>query len=107
MISTITPSEHQLSTAENALRIRSLLNERYIDGLSAFYVRGDGRIYKHRVDRVGRQRHGSSRNQQTLLPCLFKVMIDEDKELVKTPLNRREIMAPVTMSSAAVFPSLP
>ncbi|CAF0980509.1 unnamed protein product [Rotaria sordida] len=24
----------------------------YIDGLSTFYVRGDGRIYKHRVDRV-------------------------------------------------------
>ncbi|CAF0845890.1 unnamed protein product [Rotaria sp. Silwood1] len=26
--------------------------QKYIDGLSTFYVRGDGRIYKHRVDRV-------------------------------------------------------
>lgn len=25
---------------------------RYIDGLSTFYVRGDGRIVKHRIDRV-------------------------------------------------------
>ncbi|CAF1042849.1 unnamed protein product [Adineta steineri] len=50
----------------------------HIDGFSIFYVRGDGRIYKHRVDRV---------------------MVDEDKELAATTLTKKkltEAAAPVS-----------
>ncbi|CAF2093360.1 unnamed protein product [Rotaria magnacalcarata] len=42
-----------------------------IDGLSTFYVRGDGRIHKHRVDRV---------------------MVDEDKELAAS-LKKKKLAA--------------
>ncbi|CAF4701206.1 unnamed protein product, partial [Rotaria sp. Silwood1] len=49
----------------------------YIDGLSTFYVRGDGRIYKHRVDRI---------------------MVDEDKELATSPLDKKKLAATAPMS---------
>ncbi|UJR30662.1 hypothetical protein I4U23_018186 [Adineta vaga] len=50
----------------------------HIDGLSTFYVRGDGRIYKHRVDRI---------------------MVDEDKELASTAMNKKKLPATASASS--------
>ncbi|CAF1014849.1 unnamed protein product [Rotaria sordida] len=49
----------------------------YIDGLSIFYVRGDGRIYKHRVDRI---------------------MVDEDKELATSLLNKKKLATTAPIS---------
>ncbi|CAF1226068.1 unnamed protein product [Adineta ricciae] len=56
----------------------------HVDGLSTFYVRGDGRIYKHRVDRA---------------------MVDEDKEPAPSLLNKKKLAPINLLSSISIYNS--
>jgi len=55
----ISSKNRRIKTTTVAKNFHSL---RYIDGLSTFYVRGDGRIIKHRIDRV-REKKKKLKNQ--------------------------------------------